>query len=40
MELFVAMVNSFYQSSIITKTSALDVETFRPDHTGLDDQAF
>ena len=40
MELFVAMVNSFYQCTIVTKISVLDVETVPPEHTGLDDKAF
>ena len=40
MELFVEMANSFYQWTIVTKFSALDVETVPPEHTGLDDKAF
>ena len=34
MDLFVAMANSLYQWTIVTKISALDVETVPPEHTG------
>ena len=34
------MVNSFYQWTIVTKTSVLDVETVPPEHTGLNDKVF
>ena len=40
MELFVAMVNSFYQWTFVTKASVLDVETVPPKHTGSDDKVF
>ena len=40
MELFVAMVNKFYQWTIVSKTFVLDVETVPPEHTGLDDKVF
>ena len=40
MEHFVAMVNSFYQWTIVTKISVSDVETVPPGHAGLDDKAF
>ena len=35
MELFVAMVSSFYQWTIVTKVSVVDVETVTPEHKGL-----
>ena len=40
MALFVAVVHSFYQWTIVTKISVLDIETVPPEHTGLDDKAF
>ena len=40
MELFVAMLNSFYQWTVVTKISVLGVETVPPEHTGLNDQVF
>ena len=40
MELLVAMVNSYYQWTIVTKISVLVVETVLPEHTGLDDEIF
>ena len=39
-ELFMAMVNSFYQWTIVTKIYVLDVETVPLEHTGADDKAF
>ena len=35
-----AMVNKFYQWTIVSKTFVLDVETVPPEHTGLDDKVF
>ena len=40
MELFVAVVNSFYQWTIVIKISVLDVETVPPEQTALNDKAF
>ena len=40
MVLFATMVNSFYQWTIVTKISVLNVETVPPEHTGFDDKAF
>ena len=40
MELLVEMVNSFYQWTILTNFSVLDVEGVPHEHTGLDDKSF
>ena len=40
MKLFVAMVNSLYLRTIVTKIIVLDVETVPPKPTGLDDKDF
>ena len=40
MELFLTIVNNFYQGTFVTKISVLDVGTVPHEHTGLDDKVF